>query len=489
MSITTALSESRFDARTRRSWTPTFRNWFFLISALTLSAPFLLRAWFIASVPDIQPFDEDAFCRMEIPLDQNAFTYYRKAGRLAEGVLAERKADNREMPIEFMVETMDEVVASGWIAANEWLKGWCQDYRKSLDEWRKGTELSDACYLSPREIAFKVDVTNQFPVLNQARHFARLARFEGLRLESEGELAEAKGWYMAIFRCGRHFTRHAFNLQRMTGSALHAAASASLVRWAEDSQVTQDQLQTALREVQIADQMTDSISSTFKAEYLLASNTLNNRGWLQSMESDYDHERGSEPAKTLTSIALWLVGEPQTTQRVLRQILSNQLNEIDKPLFEQQPQVDLTNTALFQPDQKLPEKPNQLGPVELNQAVSRLMITRILVPSPQSFEQLTGLATRDQARQVALEIGLAAQAYQRENGEFPEDSAAIVPKFLDQWPTDPFSLTGQPMQYRRENKTSATVWSVGPNGNDDNGEVTYTEQQPAKDLGIALKSR
>ena len=117
------------------------------------------------------------------------------------------------------------------------------------------------------------------------------------------------------------------------------------------------------------------------------------------------------------------------------------------------------------------------------------MITRILVPSPQSFEQLTGLATRDQARQVALEIGLAAQAYQRENGEFPEDSAAIVPKFLDQWPTDPFSLTGQPMQYRRENKTSATVWSVGPNGNDDNGEVTYTEQQPAKDLGIALKSR
>ena len=489
MSTSTAISESRFDARVRRSWTRTFRSWHFLILALILSTPFLLRAWFIASVPDIRPFDEDAFCQMEIPADQNAFTYYRKAGRLAEGILAARTADKRDIPTEYMVETMDEVVANGWSAANDWLKGWCQDYRKPLEDWRKGTELSDAYYLSPRKIAFKADLTNQFPVLNQARHFARLARFEGLRLESEGKLTEAKDWYMAIFRCSRHFTHHAFNFQRMTGSALHGAASASLVRWAEDTHVTHDQLQAALREIRIADQMTDSISSTFKAEYLLASHTLDQRGWLQSMESDDDDEGGNEPAATLTSIALWLVGEPQTTQRLLRQILSNQLNEIDKPLSEQQPQAGLANTALFQPDQKQPENPNQLDPVELNQAVSRLMITKVFVPSPQSFEQLTGLATRDRARQVSLEIGLAAQAYRCEHGEFPEDSAALVPEFLDQWPFDPFSPTSRPMHYRRESATSATVWSVGPNGTDENGEVTYTEQKPARDLGVVLKVR
>ena len=207
------------------------------------------------------------------------------------------------------------------------------------------------------------------------------------------------------------------------------------------------------------------------------------------MEPDYDDDVGDEPAETLTSMALWLVGEPQTTQRVLRQILSNQLNEIDKPLSEQQPEAGLASTALFQPDQKPPGEPNQLDPVKLDQAVSRLMLTRIFVPSPQSFEQLTGLANRDRARQAALEISLAAQAYRREYGEFPEDSTALVPMFFNQWPTDPFSSTGQPMQYRRENATSATVWSVGPNGSDDNGEVTYTEQKPAKDVGIMLKAR
>ena len=487
--MSTITFSSEAETHVRRSCRSTFRGWSFLVLVLILTTPFLLRAWFIAGVPEICPFDEDAFCKVEIPDERNAFTFYRKAGHLAEKILAARTADKRDMPIEYMVETMDEVVANGWHAANDWLKDWCQDYRRPLEDWKKGTELTDAFYLSPREIEFKVDVTNQFPALNQSRHFARLARFEGLRLESEGEFSGAMEWYMAIFRCGRHFTYHAFNLQRMTGSALHAAASASLARWAEDLHVSRDQLQTALREVRIADRMTDTISSTFKAEYLLASHTLNQRGWLQSMEPGYNNDMGNEPAETLTSVALWLVGEPQTSQRVLRQILSNQLNEIDTPLSDQQPEAGLSSTTLFQHDQKLPEKPNQLDPVKLDQAVSRLMLTRIFVPSPQSFEQLTGLANRDRARQAALEIGLAAQAYRREHGEFPEDSTSLVPMFFDQWPADPFSPTSQPMKYRRENATSATVWSVGPNGNDDNGEVTYTEQKPAKDVGIVLKTR
>ncbi len=482
----TITPSSESEMQFRRSWRPTFRTWLFLIAAMILTTPFLLRAWFISSIPDIRPFDEAEFCREgeKIPEDQNAFTNYREACRLKETVDAARKASGAMMN----VENYDEVVEKGWGAADDSLKTWCQDYSKPLAEWRKGTELSDAFSVSPREVTFKVDVMNQFPVLNQVREFARLARFEGLRLESEGDLAKAKEWYISILRCSRHFTRRAFNLQRMTGSALHAMAVTSLVQWAHNPSLTADQLKTALSEVQAADLMTDTASSTLKADYLLACNTLNQRGWLQSMQDD-DDEGGNGPAAALTSIALWLVGEPQTTQKVLRQILSNQLNEIDRPLSEQQPQAGFLNAALFKPDQKLPAKPNQLGPTEINQAVSRLMITRIFVSDPKNFAQFTNYVTRDRAKQKSLEIGLAAQAYQRENGEFPEDSMALVPKFLDRWPVDPFSPTGQLMNYRREGSTSTIVWSVGSNGNDDNGEVTDNEQQPAKDLGIVLKIR
>ena len=484
MSTTNPSSES--DPHVRRSWLPTFRTWLFLIVALIVTTPFLLRSWFILSVPDIRPFDEDAFCQEgeKIPDDQNSFTHYREACRLKEAVDAARKASNTLLN----VENYDAVMEKGWTAADDSLKGWCQDYSKPLDEWRKGTELSDAFYVSPRDIVFKVDVMAQFPVLNQVREFARLARFEGLRLESEGDLIQAKEWYMAVFRCSRHFTRLAFNLQRMTGSALHAMASASLVQWAEDSSLTADQLQTVLKEVQSADLMTEVASSTLKIDYLIACNTLNQRGWLQSMNSE-DDEDGDELGATLTSVALWLTGEPQATQRILRQVLSNQLNEIDKPLSEQQPQAGLANAALFQPNRNSSGKPNQLDPVQINQAVSRLMITRIFVPAPQNFDQFIGSVTRDRARQLALEIGLAAQTYRREHGEFPENSTALVPKFFDKWPADPFSPSGQPMHYRRDNATSAIIWSVGADGNDDNGEVTYTEQQPAKDVGIVLKAR
>ena len=45
------------------------------------------------------------------------------------------------------------------------------------------------------------------------------------------------------------------------------------------------------------------------------------------------------------------------------------------------------------------------------------------------------------------------------------------------------------MRYRRGEADSATVWSVGADGNDDNGDVAYTEKQPAKDVGIVLKAR
>jgi hypothetical protein len=460
--------------------------WMFLIAAPLLTTPFLLRAWFIASVPDIHPFDEVAFCDEgeKIPEAQNAFTHYREAYRLKEAVDAARKASGKVMS----VENYEEVVAKGWSAADDSLKEWCQEYHKPLAEWKKGTELSDAFFLSPRDIVFKVDVTAQFPLLNQVRDFARLARFEGLRHESDGDVMQAKEWYISILRCSRHFTRHSFNLQRMTGSALHALASVSLVRWAEDSRLTAEQLHTALSEIQAADRMTDAVSSTLKADYLIARNTLNQRGWLKSMTSEED-EGGNEPAATLMNVVLWLVGEPQTTQKVLRQILANQLNEIDNPLSEQQPQAGLANAALFQPDQKRPGKPNQLYPVQINQAVSRLMITRIFVPAPQNFDQFTNSVTRDRARQHAVEIGLAAQAYRREHGEFPEDPAALVPVYFDKWPVDPFSSTGQPMHYRRDNRTSATVWSVGPNGIDDNGDVIYTEQQPAKDVAIVLEAR
>jgi len=117
------------------------------------------------------------------------------------------------------------------------------------------------------------------------------------------------------------------------------------------------------------------------------------------------------------------------------------------------------------------------------------MITRIFVPSPQCFDQFTGQVTRDRAKQAALEIGLAAQAYRREQGEFPADSSDFIPKFFDHWPVDPFSQTGQPMHYRRENANSAIAWSVGPNGSDENGEVIFTEQNTAKDVGIVLNSR
>ena len=94
--MSTITFSSEAETTVRRSRRSTFRSWSLPVLVLILTTPFLLRAWFIAGVPDIRPFDEDAFCKVEIPDEQNAFTFYRKAGHQAEKILAARTADKRD---------------------------------------------------------------------------------------------------------------------------------------------------------------------------------------------------------------------------------------------------------------------------------------------------------------------------------------------------------------------------------------------------------
>lgn len=85
--------------------------------------------------------------------------------------------------------------------------------------------------------------------------------------------------------------------------------------------------------------------------------------------------------------------------------------------------------------------------------------------------QLDGARLRDEARHYLLLVLLAANEFERIHGQYPEALEQLVPDYLEQAPIDPLDARGGALRYRRNEDGSATVWSVGANGRDDNGEI------------------
>ena len=68
---------------------------------------------------------------------------------------------------------------------------------------------------------------------------------------------------------------------------------------------------------------------------------------------------------------------------------------------------------------------------------------------------------------------LAAELYKRERGKYPGSLSELVPEYLAELPADPFARDGRALRYRLD-AGGPTVWSVGENGKDEEGEVSMT---------------
>lgn len=107
----------------------------------------------------------------------------------------------------------------------------------------------------------------------------------------------------------------------------------------------------------------------------------------------------------------------------------------------------------------------------------------ILEPAlKRSFEE----NLRDRAYLRAAQVVLAIERYRLEHGVLPENVSALVPDFLTEIPSDPF--TDAPLLYRRL-ETGYAVYSVGSDAEDDGG-IDVDEKQPGqswRDLDYAVK--
>lgn len=463
-----------------RWWNPWYWPvgiWAIVIGAGVMAIPFGIRTVMLSGVPAMQePFDVNAFAEWDVPPDQDAFTEYRLASEQYARIVSELKSQG----IEGVQEPQDYrlVLENGWSAADESVAKWLEMYRGPLATWRQGTARQQGLNLSPDQISFGSVLTT----VQDQRMFTRLALCEEARLIEEGKFDEARQWARASFRSGGHTSHRGCLVQAFVGTAIHAMSADGLARWAEESSVNSEQLKQALIDVRSDYALYETISSVLKVEYLALRNTFTSPAWsaVISPINPGNPAAASQPMR----MGYWIVGEPELTLRLARQLLANQIQEIDKPIHLRRKTAGAGAAMMFDPDPTVPMLPGQLNPAGIDRGINSSSLTRMLIPTTKMYDTTM---LRQKARQSTLEVLLAAQAYRRDHAEFPQTLQQLIPVYLESIPLDPFNPAGGPLLYRRDEVSKAVVWSLGDDQGDHGGTVTSPPEGRPTDVGFLLK--
>ncbi len=130
------------------------------------------------------------------------------------------------------------------------------------------------------------------------------------------------------------------------------------------------------------------------------------------------------------------------------------------------------------------EKPTWPIPTTLDDidsvAPSICLVTRVVIPALSSVFKTS---RQSKARRQTVLTALATERYRQQHNQFPTQLKDLVPDFLDAVPLDPFD--SQPLRYRTE-PTGVIIYSIGPDGNDDGGQLFGPDgsqnSQPGNDI-------
>jgi hypothetical protein len=382
-----------------------------LIVTSIATAPIIYRSSQFYGIPPIDPIvNPEVDGRVILSDDENAFTYYKRAVSILPPV-----------PVSINIGVGIKAIESGqgWDAIPQSLRDYLELCQPALAEWKLGTDLDDAHYLDVADFSY----STLLPLTHELHTFSRLATLQVLRSLHQGKTDEAWVWLRASFRSSRHPGLHGVAIERLVGMGLHARAARSIVYWAGHSEVTSEQLQHALDEVRESDRLTPKMSTTLKAEAILASNVFDNDRDTRLLVQNRRISTGLLPAY------LFVKGDPQLSRELMRHVFANYLSQCDKSPCNREKAARLF--GLYRPTGK--ESPPLMDPDKLHEAVKNSVLAFHLVPS---FSQLVSVIDVERSRQDALELCLLVEIYRRKHGDYPETLRALVPEFIADVPID-----------------------------------------------------
>ena len=280
------------------------------------------------------------------------------------------------------------------------------------------------------------------PVTQNLRNLGRLGVLEGSRLESEGDMAGAWGWYRAALRSSRHTGQHGLMVERLVGAAMHDDASKALTRWASDPRVDAPLLRRALDEVIAIDAMTVPRSETTKAGYLLFVHSLADPNLI---EDTLLYKNPDDPgdwcedlpvplaAKKPIMVARVLAADDyERSLRVARLMAANWLAQEDKPPSKR-PKPVRKDPPIYEPDPSGPPASRALPAATLSSWLDSSLLASGYF---RGMAKYAPAIDRERGRQARLVVHLADRLYRRERGGPPPSPEALVGPYLKALPDD-----------------------------------------------------
>ena len=389
-----------------------------------LLAPPLWWSIQLVGLPDVgEPFDREAFRSFTIPDDRNAYVFYRQAAAsLKPSVRSEDFSTGRVGPVP-----KDDVEARRWVEEN----------RQAMALYRRGTERPDALDLAP---PFSGE---SFGLLRDLQSFHALAELEAGRLEKEGDMAGAWGWYRAALRATYHIGLHGTITARSIAHRWHAEIEGRLASWASDPRTTPANLRQALDDVVALGSLTPSESYTIKVEYPQLQSMLDspqNPGRyvpvmrLGMFLRSPDHVLSPELMRAISDAWRFWRREPERSHRVIRLVVANWLAYHDLPP-ERRPAPDPRPSGSFDFYAFGPEAPANA------RALSPAALDRWLASTNDALELLRGIGIQsiqmqEQTAHGSTVVLLASRLYRLERGTDPPSEQALVGPYLNELPDD-----------------------------------------------------
>jgi hypothetical protein len=430
-------------------------KWTIGLSVLGVLVLFLGSALYLrlskSSLPNVEPFDIDAFTSISVPNENNAAKLYREAAPL---FVEHQTASLKPTEMEAFDKSYDEAVASDWKFANDDVRRWLEANRPAMEIWKRGSQLDDSLDVPPGNVHLATD--SSLATIS-ARAFARLAVLEAARLTAQGRIDESWDWYRSVLRSSRHIGMHACALWRLVGVAMQAIAADAIISWSARPEVTAAQLRKALDETRAIDAMTPPASDCFKAEYLATINSLD----------EAEAELGG--AATVFN----LFGAREHARRSLRLIFANWLSQVDRPRF-QRTEIHRGEPDLYERDSAAPPGSPSAANIQSQCGLSSPGPSSVLLKLmlPAGLPVIDGI-DREEVRRRALILAVALELYDREHGELPPSLEALVRAgYLKSIPADPFGK-GERFHYRRAESPAecGLLWSVWTDGIDQDGKI------------------
>ena len=134
--------------------------------------------------------------------------------------------------------------------------------------------------------------------------------------------------------------------------------------WAEHPEVTSAQLKSALATIRQDESLYESASNILKAEYLFGQKSLTSGEWRESLSPSQESKSGW--MRETWNFGAWVIGEPDLTRRLYRQVIANHLQEIDKPISRRSELFEFADLSLFDRAPSVPLRPGQMRPHEID---------------------------------------------------------------------------------------------------------------------------